>query len=81
MGKYRRFREMLAFLHLGVNAELQWEKIVHEIETNDFAKDKFLEMMHWFLDHTEFQWAFAQNAILGYEGFWSELKSLSIKFF
>lgn len=73
MGKYRRFREMLAFLHLGVNADLQWEKIVHEIETNDFAKDKFLEMMHWFLDHTEFQWAFAQNAILGYEGFWSEL--------
>lgn len=73
MGKYRRFREMLSFLHLGVNAELQWEKIVREIETNAFARDKFLEMMHWFLDHTEFQWALAQNGILGYEGFWSEL--------
>ncbi len=73
MGKYRRFREMLAFLHLGVNSELQWEKIVREIESNAFARNKFLEMMHWFLDHTEFQWAFAQNGILGYEGFWSEL--------
>jgi site-specific recombinase len=73
MGKYRRFREMIAFLHLGVNAELQWEKIQREMETNAFAKDKFLEMLHWFLDHTNFQWALAQNGILGYEGFWSEL--------
>jgi len=73
VGKYRRFRELLAFLHLGVNPELQWEKIIRSIENNSIAREKFLEMLHWFLEHTEFQWALAQNGILGYEGFWSEL--------
>jgi site-specific recombinase len=73
MGRFRRFREMIAFLHLGVNPEIQWEKISIEVINHKKSQEQFIDMMHWFILKTQFDWAFAQNGILGTDGFWSEL--------